>query len=38
MFNTDQGSQFTSMAFTSALHWEKIAISMDGRNAWRVIA
>ena len=35
MFNTDQGSQFTSMAFTSVLHREKIAISMDGRGAWR---
>ena len=28
IFNTDQGSQFTSMAFTSVLHREKIAISM----------
>jgi putative transposase len=35
IFNTDQGSQFTSMAFTSVLHREKIAISMDGRGAWR---
>ena len=35
MFNTDQGSQFTSMAFTSALHREKVAISIDGRGAWR---
>ena len=35
VFNTDQGSQFTSMAFTSVLHREKIAISMDGRGAWR---
>ncbi len=34
-FNTDQGSQFTSMAFTAVLHREKIAISMDGRGAWR---
>ena len=33
MFNTDQGSQFTSMAFTSILQREKIAISMDGRGA-----
>ncbi len=30
-----QGSQFTSMAFTAVLHREKIAISMDGRGAWR---
>ena len=36
IFNTDQGSQFTSMAFTGVLLREKIAISMDGRGAWRV--
>ena len=35
IFNTDQGSQFTSDAFTSVLLREKIAISMDGRGAWR---
>lgn len=35
IFNTDQGSQFTSIAFTSVLQREKIAISMDGRGAWR---
>jgi putative transposase len=35
IFNTDQGSQFTSMVFTSVLLREKIAISMDGRGAWR---
>src|SRR3546814_5368797 len=35
IFNTDQGSQFTSHAFTSVLLREKIAISMDGRGAWR---
>ena len=35
IFNTDQGSQFTSMAFTSVLLREKIKISMDGRGAWR---
>jgi len=35
IFNTDQGSQFTSMAFTSVLRRENIAISMDGRGAWR---
>ncbi|CAN5915969.1 hypothetical protein BH23PLA1_BH23PLA1_26930 [soil metagenome] len=33
IFNTDQGSQFSSLAFTSVLHREKIAISMDGRGA-----
>ena len=31
IFNTDQGSQFTSQAFTSRLLKEKIQISMDGR-------
>lgn len=35
IFNTDQGSQFTSFAFTSVLQREEIAISMDGRGAWR---
>ena len=31
IFNTDQGSQFTSAAFTGVLLREEIAISMDGR-------
>ncbi len=31
IFNTDQGSQFTSLDFTSALHDAGVAISMDGR-------
>jgi putative transposase len=31
IFNTDQGSQFTSEAFTSVLTLRGIAISMDGR-------
>ena len=31
IFNTDQGSQFTSAAFTGLLLENKIAISMDGR-------
>jgi putative transposase len=31
IFNTDQGSQFTSSAFTSILKEREIAISMDGR-------
>lgn len=35
IFNTDEGSQFTSLAFTSVLRREDIAISMDGRGAWR---
>jgi putative transposase len=34
-FNTDQGSQFTSAAFTGLLLENGIAISMDGRDAWR---
>jgi putative transposase len=35
IFNTDQGSQFTSQAFTGALIGAGIAISMDGKGAWR---
>ena len=35
IFNTDQGSQFTSEAFTGVLIANKIAISMDGKGAWR---
>ena len=35
IFNTDQGSQFTSIGFTQVLKDAKIAISMDGRGAWR---
>ncbi|GJE62290.1 IS3 family transposase ISBj3 [Methylobacterium trifolii] len=35
IFNTDQGSQFTSLAFTSVLAKAGIAISMDGKGAWR---
>jgi putative transposase len=31
IFNTDQGAQFTSGAFTSVLQQNQIAISMDGR-------
>ena len=33
--NTDQGSQFTGAAFTGVLARHKIAISMDGKGAWR---
>lgn len=33
--NTDQGSQFTSHDFTSVLLKNGIAISMDGKGAWR---
>ena len=33
--NTDQGSQFTGAAFTGLLADNGIAISMDGRGAWR---
>lgn len=31
IFNSDQGSQFTSVAFTGVLEREGIVISMDGR-------
>ncbi len=35
IINADQGSQLTSVAFTGLLLDQKIAISMDGRGAWR---
>ena len=35
VFNTDQGSQFTSHAFTGVLLKAGIAISMDGKGSWR---
>ena len=35
IFNSDQGSQFTSEAFTGVLEKNRIAISMDGKGAWR---
>jgi putative transposase len=34
IFNTDQGSQFTSEAFTGRLKEEGVQISMDGRGRW----
>ena len=34
IFNTDQGSQFTSTAFTSVLKDAGIKISMDGKGRW----
>ena len=33
--NTDQGSQFTGQDFTGTLASHGIAISMDGKGAWR---
>jgi len=35
IFNSDQGSQFTSLDFITVLKDARIAISMDGRGAWR---
>lgn len=35
IFNTDQGSQFTSEAFTGLLKENEIKISMDGRGSWK---
>ena len=35
IFNTDQGSQFTSAAFTGLLMERGIRISMDGKGCWR---
>ena len=34
IFNTDQGSQFTSAAFTAALTAAGVRLSMDGRGRW----
>jgi putative transposase len=34
IFNTDQGSQFTSFAFTDVLKENGIRISMDGKGRW----
>ncbi len=35
IFNTDQGSQFTSSEFTDLLKGHGIKISMDGKGCWR---
>ena len=35
IFNTDQGSQFTSAEFTGLLKANGIRISMDGKGCWR---
>jgi putative transposase len=35
IFNSDQGSQFTSAEFIKVLKAAQIAISMDGKGAWR---
>ena len=35
IFNTDQGSQFTSEVFTGRLKENGIGISMDGKGRWR---
>ena len=35
IFNTDQGSQFTSVDFTGVLKKNGVAISMDGKGSWR---
>jgi len=35
IFNSDQGSQYTSDAFTDVLKENEIRISMDGKAAWR---
>jgi putative transposase len=34
IFNTDQGSQFTSLSFTQTLKEADVKISMDGRARW----
>ena len=35
IFNTDQGSQFTTVAFTGVLLKHGVSISMDGKGSWR---
>jgi putative transposase len=35
ILNTDQGSQFTSTAFVALVQQHGIALSMDGKGAWR---
>jgi putative transposase len=35
IFNTDQGSQFTSIEFLNVLRRRQIQISMDGQGCWR---
>ncbi len=35
IFNTDQGSQFTSEGFTKYLSNRGVSISMDGKGRWR---
>ena len=34
IFNTDQGAQYTSEAFTNVLHTHEVTISMDGKGRW----
>ena len=34
IFNTDQGSQFTSSGFTDVLKKHEVNISMDGKGRW----
>ena len=34
IFNTDQGAQYTSEAFTAVLHAHGVSISMDGKGRW----
>ena len=38
MFNTDQGSQFTSWEFTQVLQDRGVRISMDGNGRYHVTA
>lgn len=35
IFNTDQGSQFTSLDFTRTLNEASVRISMDGKGRWK---
>ena len=35
IFNSDQGAQFTSRAYTSVLEARGVRVSMDGKGSWR---
>jgi len=34
IFNTDQGTQYTSEVFTAVLKFHEVKISMDGKGRW----
>ncbi len=38
IINTDQGSQFTGLAFTDLLKYNGIQLGMDGKGCWRTMS